>query len=240
MWLGLLKSAWMLLLLAAMACCQLAFANEDLRNDFQNWDLVTITLPVTPGKKVQWYAEAQPRVGNLQDRGTSGDFSQLILRTALGYRLTEKISVWQGYGWTPIFEPQNLNEHRIYQQLSVNGKWKRLLVNNRSRLEQRWIENTGGETSIRLRHMARGMYPLDQREQWFLVAYDEFFITLKGVPNGPATGFDQNRLFVGLHRKLKGGVNAEAGYLNQYINTQDPVPNRMNHVLILTLNFELK
>lgn len=216
-----------------------SFGEPGLRQDFQNWDVVTLTLPVTPGKKVLWYGEVQPRIGNLDDRGTSNDFSQLILRTALGYQLTRKVSVWQGYAWVPTFEPVNLNEHRIFQQLTINGKLRRLDVSNRTRLEQRWIENTG-QTSIRFRHMARGMLPLDRQRKWALVLYDEFFVTLKGVPNGPAAGFDQNRLFVGVNRKLNEVVNAEAGYLNQFVNSRDPVANRMNHVLLLTVNFQVR
>ncbi len=212
-------------------------AEPPLKNDLQNWDVVTLTLPVTPGKKVLWYAEAQPRVGNLQDRGTRSDFSQLILRTAVGYRITPKVSLWQGYAWVPVFEPKNLNENRIFQQLLINSKLRRLELTNRTRLEERWIENTHG-TSVRLRHLVKGLYPIRHSEKWYYAASNELFINLKGVDNGPKSGFDQNRLYVGIHRKLGKHMNAEAGYLNQYINAKDPLPNRMNHAIMFSLNYQ--
>ncbi len=216
---------------------QTALGAEKMVNDFQNWDVITLTLPVSPGKRVLFYGEAQPRVGNLQDRGTSNDFSMLILRTALGYQLTPKISVWQGYAWVPIFEPEHLNENRIFQQIQIKNKFHKLDIVNRTRLEERWIENTE-KTSIRARHLLRLTYPLDRKERWLLVGSNEVFVTLKGVPNGPANGFDQNRLFVGINRKLNKNISLETGYMNQYVNTRDPLSDRMNHIIWLGVNFQ--
>jgi hypothetical protein len=217
-----------------------ALANDAVSNDLQQWGSVTLTLPITPGKRVLLMAEAQPRVGNLQDRGTNADFTQLILRTAVGWQLSRRVSVWQGYAWAPVFEPINLNEHRLHQQISIQGKIRRLQLSNRTRLEERWIENNDGRVSIRLRHMVRGTLPLDAKERWFLVLSDEAFVTLRGVSNGPATGFDQNRLFVGISRKLSPSVSAELGYMNQYVNSRDPVANRMNHAILLGLNVQVR
>lgn len=232
--------AGLMALLALSGLSNRALASEAVRNDLQQWGSVGLTLPLTPGKRLLLMGEAQPRVGNLQDRGTSGDFTQLILRTAVGWQLSKRVSVWQGYAWAPVFEPINVNEHRLHQQLSIQGKIRRLQISNRTRLEERWIENNDGRVSIRLRHMVRGMYPLDAKERWFLVLSDEAFVTLKGVSNGPATGFDQNRLFVGVSRKLSPSVNAELGYLNQFNNSRDPVPDRMNHAILLGLNVQLR
>ncbi len=230
----------LLVILAALGWPNLAVADEALRNDLQQWDVVTLTLPVSPGKRALWYGEVQPRVGNLQDRGSSGDFTQLILRTAVGWQLSNRVSVWQGYAWTPVFEPINVNEHRIYQQLNIQGTIRRLQLTNRTRLEERWIENNDGKVSIRLRHLVRGMVPLDAKQRWFIVLSEEAFVTLKGVSNGPAAGFDQNRLFVGINRKLSEAVNAELGYMNQWINTRDPVSDRMNHAILLGLNVQFR
>ncbi|WP_303673847.1 DUF2490 domain-containing protein [Vampirovibrio chlorellavorus] len=227
-------------LMALWGMASPALASEALRNDLQQWGSVGLTLPLTPGKRVLLMGEAQPRVGNLQDRGTSGDFTQLILRTAVGWQLSQRVSVWQGYAWAPVFEPINVNEHRLHQQVNIQGKIRRLQLTNRTRLEERWIENNDGRVSIRLRHMVRGMYPLDAKERWFLVVSDEAFVTLKGVSNGPAAGFDQNRLFVGVSRKLSPSVNAELGYLNQFNYSRDPVPDRMNHAILLGLNVQVR
>lgn len=225
------------LLLALSLSQGLCFADYALQQDFQNWDVVTLTLPVTPNKKVLWYGEVQPRVGTIQSEGATRTYAQLILRTAAGYRLTKKVSIWQGYAWAPIFSPRNINEHRIFQQLSVNGKLGKVILENRTRFEQRWIENTGGNVSLRLRHRALGLYPLDKEEKWFLSVSDEAFVNFNNVPNGPSAGFEQNRLFVGVRRKLTSYANAELGYLNQYVNSREILPDRMNHAIMLSVNF---
>lgn len=234
------KAAWNAICLTVfILLSQSAWAAENLVNDLQNWDVVTLAFPLTPDKKVLFSGDVQVRVGRLQDRGTRNDYTQLILRPVVGYQLTPKVSIWQGYAWTPTFEPKNLNEHRIFQQLQIKNKFHKLELVNRSRLEERWIENTG-KTSIRFRHLLRVMHPIDKKERWFLVGSNEIFVALNGVPNGPAAGFDQNRLFAGVNRKLNQNMNMEAGYMNQYVNTRDPVSDRMNHIIWLGVNFQAK
>lgn len=219
---------------------QPAHAGQSLKNDLQNWDMVTLTVPVSPNKKVLLYTEAQVRVGNLQEDGGKNDFSQLLLRPALGYRLNRHVSVWQGYAWTPIFASKNRNENRIFQQLLVEGRLARLRWGSRTRLEERWIENTNSETAVRLRTLLKGVYPLGKSEKWFLSAFDEFFVNLRGVPNGPQAGIDQNRAFIGLQRSLGKRASLEAGYMNQYVKTREPVPDRMNHIILINLNFDCR
>lgn len=226
------------LLLALTLPQSLCFADYSLQQDFQNWDVVTLTLPVSPNRKVLWYGEVQPRVGTIQHEGPGGNYIQLLLRTAAGYRLNKKVSIWQGYAWAPIFSPRNINENRIYQQLSINGKLGKVILENRTRLEQRWIEYTDGQMALRLRHRVQGLYPLGKEKKWFISVSDEAFVNFNSVPNGPSAGFEQNRLFVGVRRKLASYANAELGYLNQYVNTREILPDRMNHAIMLTVNFQ--
>ena len=60
------------------------------------------------------------------------------------------------------------------------------------------------------------------RKQWSFVLYDEIFVSLNAARNGPRSGFDQNRLFVGLNRKINRYVSMDIGYQNQSINTPGP------------------
>ena len=85
--------------------------------------------------------------------------------------------------------------------------------------------------------MIRAEYPLNKKETWYAVTYDELFVNPTSY-NG-LEGVDQNRLFVGLKHKFSNNIAAELGYLQQYMNQAEGTPNRINHNIGLTFNFEL-
>jgi len=104
-----------------------ALAGSD---DFQIWSPVYLTCSFTD--TIQGWYEVQPRFGD-----NASQVNQLLLRTALGYRVTKHLSLWQGYAWTPSFEPGFVNENRIYQQLVYAQGFQAVDVMSRTRLEQR-------------------------------------------------------------------------------------------------------
>jgi len=199
-----------------------------LDDDGQLWLLGTARGPVYGEWKI--YLEAQPRFDGTGTR-------QLILRPALGYQLTPQWSLWQGYGWTPSFDAFR-SEHRSFQQSLIEtprGLLPVALV-NRTRLEQRWIDGSDG-VAWRLRHMLRAVYPLDAAGDWALAAYDEAFVALNTAGGGPLSGFDQNRGFVGVNRRLGPGLRLEMGYLNQMINVRQARPDLLRHAALLWIDY---
>jgi hypothetical protein len=215
-----------------------SWADSHVEDDFQSWNLATITFK--KDEKYLGYFEVQPRIGNnvLGPVRGPGDkhFAQLVLRPALGYQITPNISLWQGYAWVPSNIPTRIDENRIYQQLQINNAFSKLTMVNRSRLEQRWFEGADG-TAVRARHMVRLAIPFTESKKWSWILYDELFVNLNGPQGAPKAGFDQNRAFIGLNRTFNRNVNAEIGYLNNYVNRADPVADRMNHVLLLGVYF---
>lgn len=212
--------------LALVSFCYAQNAHA-LEQDGQAWILTTASGPISGNWK--GYMEVQPRLG---DNGQA-----LLIRPAVGYQLTPQWSVWQGYAWTPSFNPDK-DEHRIFQQSVVEtpkGVFPFSLT-NRTRLEERWIEHTG-KTAFRLRHMLRGMQPIGDSGKWALVAYDEVFINLNDVDNGPQGGFGQNRAFFGVNRELTPSIQAEVGYLNQFIRS-DGKEDLMNHNALLAMYYK--
>jgi len=199
-----------------------------VESDGQGWFLATARGPIARDWRL--YLEAQPRI--------DGDgLRQLILRPALGYQVTSVWSLWQGYGWTPSLDPFT-GENRIFQQSLVETPRGELpfALTNRTRLEQRWIEDASG-VSLRARHMLRAVLPIDAAPAWALVAYDEPFVTLNTTTRGPAAGFDQNRAFFGLSRTLGAGMRLEFGYLNQFVETPSGTPDLLRHVALLWLDY---
>ena len=211
---------------------QAARADSYLEDDLQLWVPVYITFPVKD--KIKGYFEVNPRTG---DNVT--DFSQLIIRPAVGYQVNDKLSLWQGYAWVTNYLGGFRNENRIFQQLIYQHKFlKKLLFIHRARLEERLIEDTGS-TAIRGRYMLRAHYPLGKSKKWSLALYDEIFLNLNSVAGGPNAGLDQNRLFGGINKKINDQVNAELGYQMQLINRQAPVVDHLVHGVLMNIFINL-
>ena len=58
--------------------------------------------------------------------------------------------------------------------------------------------------------------------EWAVVVYDEIFMNVNAVGNGPDSGFDQNRLFLGLNRQFTEHFNMDLGYQMQTLNNCQP------------------
>ncbi|HEU4407635.1 MAG TPA: DUF2490 domain-containing protein [Polyangiaceae bacterium] len=217
------------LLAAAAAAFALACAPAPalaLDHDVQSWSLFFAQGYVVP--KLRWYAEVQPRFGN-----DVSELDRLLVRPALGYQLTPALSLWAGYAWTPLFSPEFRNEHRPFQQVLVENKLDPLFLINRTRFEQRIIEDADG-VSLRLRHMVRGVVRFGDSPLGVAV-YDEVFFTLTEPTGAPRRGFDQNRAFVGPNYKFSSVVQAEIGYMNNFINLPPGREDRMNHNIMFML-----
>jgi len=199
--------------------------------DLQQWTQLTFQTDLSK----QWIAffEVQPRLGD-----DVSELNRLIVRPAIGYRLRPNVSIWQGYGWTPQFSPEFRDEHRSFQQLLMEHRVHKTDVVNRTRLEQRFIEDAGG-TSVRLRHMVRLVHPLTSNRKWSLVGSDEVFWNLNSTPNGPEAGFDQNRLFFGVNHRVNPQLQVEAGYLINQIDAPRSNPNQRLNVIYLGMFYRM-
>jgi hypothetical protein len=221
---------------AAVAACALALSLPAVParaadEDWQQWTLFLFQHEISDRWRA--YFEIQPRIGS--DFTT---FERLIVRPAIGYRLTPKLSIWQGYGWTPLFSPQFADEHRPFQQLLYEDRIGRTSLVNRTRLEQRVIEGAG-DVSVRARNFLRLAHPISRDGRWTIVGYDEIFWNLNSTPNGPVSGYDQNRLFVGVSRHINPQFRVETGYLLNTIDAPRRASNRIIHAWVTTFAFTL-
>lgn len=180
-----------------------------------------------------WYMELQPRW-----RNDAQEFDQMLIRPALTYKLTERSSLWFGYANvnTRRASGGSTEEHRLWQQFTYNVKLPALSLQSRTRLEQRDLE-TGDDVGHRVRQLVRLSLPLAGQPTLSLIAWNELFINVNDTDWGARSGFDQNRMFLGISYNFSAKVRAEAGYLNQYVHTT--TVDRQNHVLstVLSLNF---
>jgi hypothetical protein len=193
-------------------------------HDTQFWLLLLGQIPV--GDKYVVHLEAQPRWKNdMQDK------DQLLLRAALGRRLGPRVTVWGGYGYIPRWSGDTVfHEQRIWEQVSSTfpkvGKWAPSI---RLRQEQRFLEQWG-DTSHRFRALGRLVRPIGA-SPWSVAVWDEWFYTLDETVGGPRQGYDQNRFFVTVLRKMSPSVTLEGGYLWQNVPGTATKAERQGHTL---------
>ena len=204
-------------------------AQADTREDEQVW-----FQTVAQGKVVDdivYFAELQPRFGN----GVS-QLSQMMIRGAVGVKLSSTVSVFQGYAnvRTPVTDRADTRENRSFQQINWSlGKPAGVALSSRTRLEQRWL-STGDDMGWRLRQMVRAAVPVKQGSKVAVLAWVEGFVALNDTDWGARDGLDRLRSFAGLELPLMGKSTVEVGYLNQFVNGANG-RDQMDHVAAVNL-----
>lgn len=164
---------------------------------------------------------------------------QGMVRTAVGYLLSDRATIWAGYTWLPT---QNVGKSYISQQ----DVWPAFRYNLptdigtftfRTMFETNFIK--GDDVRFRPRQMLRFLHSLEFEPRLSLIVWDEFFIRVNSTKFGGKSGFDQNRAFAGLGWSFNNNFRAEAGYLNQYLDDANHIHNTMHHLIMgsLFINF---
>jgi hypothetical protein len=199
-----------------------------MENDQGLWTGATITTPIT--EKVHTRIYVSPRWLD-----SSTDFSQFILHGLLGYKFNKNFSIWQGYAYSRTYISDLKREHRPYNDLVLENNFKKLKIENRIRIEERFLEDID-DVTVRTRYRLRGSYPLDKKEKWNLVLFDEIFVNCNSHFDGPQAGLDQNRIYVGLNRKINEHFNIDGGYLLQHQHREGKNNDNLNHFVLVNLN----
>ena len=129
--------------MAALTCVlMLPYVTVAQSSDFGNW------LIYIGSKKVnsKWNIHNEIQFRNYD---AIGDLEQLLLRTGVGYNLSENNhNVLLGYGYINSEnysgdkkEKITVNEHRIFQQFTTKQKLGRVGLSHRYRFEQRFVED---------------------------------------------------------------------------------------------------
>jgi len=198
--------------MVALTCAlMLPYISTAQSSDFGNW------LIYIGNKKVnsKWNIHNEVQYRNYD---AIGDLEQLLLRTGLGYNLSENNhNLLLGYGYilsqNYIADTQNkmdVNEHRIFQQFTSKQNIGSVSLSHRYRFEQRFVES---DFKMRLRYFLAFKVPIIKTEtspsKLYLSAYNEVFL------NTESDVFDRNRVYGGLGFQLNKNVRIEAGYMSQ-------------------------
>lgn len=160
-----------------------------------------------------WHNEIQYRSYDL-----IGDTEQMLLRTGIGYNLTERNNnLLLGYGfiqshkYTPgASDKVRSEEHRIFQQFINRHSFGRLYFQHRIRAEERFLPD---DFKVRGRYFLSLNLPINQatitKNTLYLSAYNEIFL------NAQDKIFDRNRIYAGLGFGLHESIRLELGMMSQ-------------------------
>lgn len=189
-----------------------AFSQE---SDFGNWLIYFGDKKIN--QKLNWHHEVQYRNYNV-----IGNTEQLLLRTGVGYNLTENNNnLHLGYAFI-YSEPYiansdqktSFNEHRMYQQFITRQSFGKVSVQHRYRFEQRFFED---DFRLRLRYFLDLNIALNKAQLGdktvYVSAYNEIFV------NTQQNYFDRNRFYGGIGYRFSSKLRSEIGVMNQATNT---------------------
>lgn len=166
--------------------------------------------------KVRLWLEGQGRFDNQNPEGNM-NWYQGMARTALGYAITDRLTIWTGYTYIPThrYERPFNGEQQVWPAVRYNIPTALGTLTLREMIEVRFA---GGDVpSIRPRQLIRLLHPFEFEPRLGLLIWDEVFFNLNNVPNLKGygySGFDQNRAFVGLTWTFNEFARTELGYMN--------------------------
>jgi len=162
--------------------------------------------------------------------------NQWLIRPGIGYEIRDGVKVWAGYA---RFRARNAagrvaDENRYWQQVDWRaGQVLGGRVTMRVRLEQRSID-LGDDLGVVLRFMTKYVRPISADESTSLIVGLEPFLDLRDTDWGGDAGIGQNRVFIGMGKRVSSKLTLEAGYMNQYIFA-DSAENRVFHLAVFTI-----
>lgn len=207
-----------------------AAATAPSEHDMGGWIPITVRFPIR--RRLQGYFEVQPR----WQRNHESKFSENIIRTGLGYEFSKSISVFGGYYYSAHYDPELNHENRLWEQITFSRKFGAYSVQSRLRMEESWRPKYEG-CSIRIRNQLRVTRDI-AKTPYYVAVSDEPIINLNSPEDGPRGGFAQNRLFIGVGKKINSFTRIEVGYLNQFRNSPGKKPDIMNHALVAQVSLD--
>ena len=183
------------------------------KTDTGNWFLYFGNQKIN--NRWNWHNEFQYRNFNF-----AGDLEQLLLRTGIGYNLTENNNnILLGYAYVHS-EPYiagtddklETDEHRIFQQFITKQQFGRVSIQHRYRVEERFLND---DFKLRFRYFLSLNVPINKKDldknAIYASAYNEIFL------NTEQNQFDRNRLYGGIGYCFSKNIKVEAGIMSQML-----------------------
>jgi hypothetical protein len=170
-------------------------------------------------------------IGDISPRiSADGGVDQSLIRSGIQRKLSKNLTGTVGFDTVDNYQPSRNHENRLWQQLQFQKKKRSYTLTGRLRIEQRHFVGNQGD-SIRARLMLKSSQRISATK-FSVVYYDELFLTLNTLPDGPVQGVDRNRLFGGIGYAINRNQTLECGYRVEYINRTDVDDETRRQVVI--------
>jgi len=183
--------------------------------------------------------------GQIRSADNWNNIRNIIFRPGITYVINAKNSVTAGYAFVPTYtrlaapSKSTLIENRIWEQYIYSTKFGQVSLQNRFRLEQRFIERqTENVFGQRLRYFVRTIIPLKKQTNTFdkglfVAIQNEIFFNVQNKEKFNNSFFDQNRAYGALGYRIAPKIDVESGYMNQYI--KGTTTNTSNNIIQLAV-----
>jgi hypothetical protein len=188
------------------------------------WNILQLQAPIND-KWTAWY-EAQTRSDLLYNH-----FYYYEQKAGATFALTPNVNLGYGLGLYGTyktdfnFENKVNSEFRQWQQLVINQNVDRVKLENRFRVEQRWIN---GIFSSRLRYRFNITVPINSPKispkTFFVSVFDEVFFNVTTAPY-----YLRNRIYGGIGYQFNAWLTLQGGLLHQF-NYNLTSPNEKNFI----------
>lgn len=151
---------------------------------------------------------------------------QLLIRFGVNFHAGPSAIYSLGYGRITNYldngdflNPTLSQENRLWEQIILRATYKRIRIENRYRLEQRWIKSdVTTNYKNRIRYLLRVTIPLNNKELMkhtlFSTFYNEVFIHFAPNP------FDRNRLYGAMGFQFNSKLSTQIGCLFQTVGAK--------------------
>lgn len=158
----------------------------------------------------------------IRTRDWAQQWSQLLIRTGVNYKLNENVSVTAGFAFFKNAQYANTNvffknEWRPWQELFYQVKFSKIHFTQRLRGEERFLQQLIDNKKskiykyiFRLRYRVEAQFPLRENKLAFIIG-NEVLVNPGYINN--SSFFDQNRSFAGLNIKLRANTSLQCQYL---------------------------
>ena len=176
-------------------------------------------------KSVRLWVEGQARFNNANPMSNM-NWYQGMARTAMGYAVTDRLTIWSGYTYLPTenYGKGYVGEQDVWPAVRYVVPTSIGTLTLREMVEARFLR--GDAPGIRPRTLAKLIHPFEFEPRLGLVVWDEVFFNANNVATIPGgtglSGFNQNRAFVGMSWTFNQNARLEFGYMDQIINKSVP------------------
>ena len=226
----------------ALACCSAFGQSSPKILDFNKHGWFSYSGDHNVAGRWGLHFDSQWRRSNVVTR-----WQQCQLRPGLNFQYSPWLLLTLGYAFTRSYPYGDfpgraaVPEHRIYQQALIRTSTRLAVIQQRIRMEQRFIRYADPQPRSwtyqnRFRYLLKADVPItrkaDTSARWYVAVFDEVLIGIP--PNYGARPFDQNRLFAGIGYS-RARANIEAGYMNQFIGQRKGRIFEFNNTLFVTV-----